>query len=80
VTQPEGTGAQVGRIVLSWRWTERTTAMLDEYTEGERPASSQGQIPVTYSRPRINPGPFIAVACVAVVVGSAILGIAMSGN
>ena len=54
--------------------------MLAEYTEGERPASSHGQIPVTYSRPRVNPGPFIAVACVAVVVGSAILGIAMSGN
>ena len=53
--------------------------MRDAVPESEG-GGDRTELPVTYTRPRINPGPFIAAACVAFVLGAAALGIAMSGS
>jgi hypothetical protein len=53
--------------------------MSDRTSTGSEGEPGRVDPPSTYERPRVNPGIFIAVACVAVVVGAAALGIAMSG-
>ena len=54
--------------------------MTDDHPEHDGPPTGRADIPSTYERPKVNPGIFIAIACVAVVVGAAVLGIAMSGS
>ena len=54
--------------------------MIDGGDEVGGLPSERAQVPSTYERPRVNPGIFIALACVLVVVGAAVLGIAMSGS
>ena len=54
--------------------------MMDDQPSGDPMSAGRADIPSTYERPRVNPGIFIAIACVAVVVGAAVLGIAMSGS
>lgn len=53
---------------------------MSDRTSAERGGEpGRVDLPSTYERPRVNPGIFIAAACVALVVGAAALGIAMSG-
>ncbi len=54
--------------------------MSEETARGHGHDAGRVEPPSTYERPKVNPGIFIAVACVAVVVGAAALGIAMSGS
>ncbi len=54
--------------------------MSDETARGYGSDDGRAKPPGTYERPKVNPGIFIAAACVAAVVGAAALGITMSGS
>jgi hypothetical protein len=58
---------------------EEVMAMSDRTSAERGGEPGRVDLPSTYERPRVNPGIFIAAACVALVVGAAALGIAMSG-